>query len=187
MLKIWLILFTLFCVNGYAQEDDYGEDLEEETVTQESAQLPPNLKIDPDKMVGTILESYRKAPEAEVAKHLEERIRILPIGNMIEENSKFFTFLARVMRDEKALPGFFGILKNRNRLLIFAVVNVMIFLAGYMWKRNHKKNTDIGALAKIKRSIIRILVIQSFHLIFFIVYFKTEITPFWEITKRTYL
>lgn len=173
----------------YAQEEEeefVDEEVTEEVVTEQGA-APSLPKIDPDKVVKTILESYQAAPEEEVAKVLEERIRVLPIGPLFKENSKWFTFFARVLRDEKAVPGMFAIVKDRNRLLTFLGLNILIFIAGYMWKKSHKNTKDeVGFVGSLKRTLTRVIVLQISRIALFIIYFKAEITPFWEITKKTF-
>lgn len=199
MHKLLILTFLLFLNKGFAQEDgsspDYREDsdvvefmVEEDgsEPVSETGAKPALPKIDPDKLVKEILESYKEAPEEQVVEHLKSRIRILPLGNMIAEDSRFFPFIARVLKHEKALPGLFGIIKDRKRLLIFLGLNILIFLAGYMWKRNHRNNSDVGMMDKIKRTFVRIITIQGFHFGLFLVYFRAEIIPFWEITSKTF-
>lgn len=182
---IFLILIGL--QSSFAQEDE--ELMEPETESQETnsnSSLP--IKIDADKAIDAILASYRNSTEEDVEKVLKERISVLPFAKYIAEDSKLYLFLTRILRDEKAVPSMVALLKDRNRLLIFLGLNILIFIVGYMWKKRHQNTKDdVGIVGRMQRTFTRIIILQFARLILFIVYFNNEIKPFWEITKRTFL
>jgi hypothetical protein len=56
-----------------------------------------------------------------------------------------------------------------------------------MWKKSHKNTKDeVGFVGSLKRTLTRVIVLQISRIALFIIYFKAEITPFWEITKKTF-
>jgi hypothetical protein len=105
-----------------------------------------------------------------------------PLFKMVPKSHEFVTHF---LRDEEATSKFFGIAKDRNRLLSFAGVNIFLMFVGWRLKARRKKmNYSAGeSFAKGFNQFVVFSMIKLGVLWFF---FSLEIKSIWVVVQRTY-
>ncbi len=111
-----------------------------------------------------------------------DKSKAAPLFKMVPKSHEFLTHF---LRDEEATSKFFGIVKDRKRLLTFAGVNIFLMFIGWRLKAHRKKMNYSAAEAFSKgfRQFILFSVIKLWVIWFF---FSSEIKPIWAVIQKTY-
>ncbi len=134
------------------------------------------------KMVGASLQSFQSMSDEQLRAHLLTRTAGNPVGVAFGQYPKLLDFLVKLLRDPVALPQFFSILNHKTKLMIFFAINLVLFFVGFLLKKAHKaKGVGLGTHFK------RWFVFFSLRLIVFLVFFHTEVGPFFFIARDTFL
>lgn len=105
-----------------------------------------------------------------------------PLFKMIPKSHEFLTHF---LRDEEATSKFFGIVKDRKRLLIFAGINIfLLFLSWRIKARRKKMNYSAGV--SFSKGMQQFLVFNVIKMCIIWYFFSVEIKPLWGVIQKTY-
>ena len=86
------------------------------------------FKGDAGAQVGHLIAPLKNISEDQLKKNLVNNLQEGRAKLFLKRSPKVQTFLAKLLKDEKALPSFARILDNKNKLYTFFFINVTIFI-----------------------------------------------------------
>ena len=141
----------------------------------------------------TMLAPLENVSEEKLKKNLTHNLKDGTIKRFIEGNENFKTFLVKIIKSKKALPQMALIVDKKNRLYIYVLVNIVIFvvfrLKSMISKRRnaankyYRKKFSDGILGKL----VSILMMMGLRIGIFIYFFHKEAEPTWTIFRQTML
>ena len=188
-MKIWLFMTCLLFPNVFGQsessdilEESEPEEIQEPTVSKQTGSV---FQLMSEK-ANADLAFLRTQPEEDVIRHLRNSYKGTTTGAWFEKYPKLELFVVRALRDETALPALFKMATDRNRLIIFALINVFIVIVSFLWRRSIKRNPSLKSWPRLKQQLARIALVKAAQLGFFVHYWNAELAPAWRIFKATF-
>ena len=105
-----------------------------------------------------------------------------PFFKMIPRSHEFLTHF---LRDEKASAKFFGIVKNRDRLITFAAINIFLMFVSWRIKARRKK-MKLSAAESFSKGLFHFIIFTFIKLGVIWYFFSLEIKPIWAVIQKTY-
>jgi hypothetical protein len=129
-----------------------------------------------DKMVELSLRGFREKTPAELKNELLLKMDGTLFGPVIEVFPRSLDFIVNLFQDPVALPQLFSIPKDRKKLVIFLIVNIVLFIAAKIYKK----------IKKGEGAFTRWIFFFSLRMGVLFMFFKTELTPMFIVFKRTF-
>ena len=140
---------------------------------------------DLDKLLENLKETQKLQYE-QIKEHLEKNVFNDGFNKKLKDfKPAVVDFATLSLKDEEALPAFFGIVKKRRELYYFLAVNIVIFLIGLLWKRHYRKFSLIS-FKYWCHSLSRFVLSFSIRIGSFIYLFKENIKPLYEIFRKSF-
>jgi hypothetical protein len=140
-----------------------------------------------------MLAPLKNIPEAQLKKNLTHNLADGSIKRFILGNENLQNFLVKVLKSSKALPQAALILDNKNKLYIFILINVVLFVL--LKLRKIMSNRHAEKQKFYKRSFFESLfgwLLKTFGMFavrigIFVFFFHKEAGPLWSIFSDTML
>lgn len=133
-----------------------------------------------EKILKGALIPFRLVPEDNLRLMLLKKAEGSFIHDFLLACPKVLTYVVKLLRDEFALPALFGIIKDRVRLITFVIINLVIIIIGWLFKRyiNVRRR---GFLEGIQLWFLRFTLVNGTRIIVLIFFFHAELGPAWRI------
>lgn len=129
-----------------------------------------------DKLLDLSLKSFREKSPSELRAELEKKSSASIFGPVIETFPKSLDLVVNLFQDPVALPKLFTIPKDRKRLLNFLIVNIVIFISAWIFKK----------VKKGKAPFSRWIFFFSLRMGVLFFFFSAELIPTLGVFKRTF-
>ncbi|MBI2520214.1 MAG: hypothetical protein HYV97_07345 [Bdellovibrio sp.] len=133
-------------------------------------------------IVYRLLHPFRAQSEAEVTLIFQQK---MPMLNMIPFANKIPNLIARVARDESALPQVAKIVNQRGKLTQYAIFVFVTFIISFVLKRLKQKQDD-SIFSGMKSGLLRSLFMTGLRLAVFFVLFSAELTPLLHVVRNSF-
>ena len=131
----------------------------------------------PSEMFSKVLIIFRTMPDAQLRSIFTNKIE----GTFLEEWSvkypKVIDFLVVLLKDENTLPSLIRVIDDRNKLVIFFICNVLMFVGAIIWKRYDRK-IEKTYFQRIFGGIKFIFIYWGARIGLLILFFEEQLTPF---------
>ena len=131
----------------------------------------------PSEMLSKVLIIFRTMPDAQLRSTFTNKIE----GTFLEEWSvkypKVIEFLVVLLKDENTLPSLARVIDERNKLIIFFICNVLMFIGAIIWKRYDRK-IEKTYFQRIFGGIRFIFIYWGARIGLLVLFFKEQLTPF---------
>ncbi len=139
-------------------------------------EVPPEYKGHYAENVYTILAPFREMPESQVRGKLAEKFKKGKVLSKVENfEPRVVDLMTKTIRSERALPDVTMMLADREKLIRFLIINIVLFIVAIIWRRKNRKNL-VGAgplfLAWVKRFFVLVSLKLGVFLWFFGANFK---------------
>ena len=139
-------------------------------------EVPPEYKGHYAETVYTILAPFREMTEGQVRGQLEKKFKSDKALSKVENfEPRVVDLLTKTIRSERALPDVTMMLADREKLIRFLIINIVLFIIALIWRRKNRKNL-VGAgplfLAWVKRFFVLVSLKIGVFLWFFGANFK---------------
>jgi len=138
--------------------------------------MPGSDNVSMSKTIATVLRPYQTMPRAQIIATVKSMTAGKPYQKFLDSNPKLYEFYADTLQSKDALPSAAGMLQNRNKLYLFAGLNVFIIICGVIFKRLQKNQTGFF-MPFIKRMIL----IYGARITLLVVFFGKELGPIWRL------
>lgn len=139
-------------------------------------EVPPEYKGHYAETVYTILAPFREMSEAQVRGQLEQKFKKGKVLSHVENlEPRVVDLMTKTIRSERALPDVTMMLADREKLIRFLMINIVLFITGIVWRRKNRKNlVGVGTLffAWFKRFCVLVTLKIGVFLWFFGANFK---------------
>lgn len=135
--------------------------------------------------VSVMTKSIKDVPDETIKDNLMARFKDGELKRFLTNNPKVLTFLVRILKDEKALPGLTKLAENKKKLITFAGLMIATFVIAMILKmplRGSKNNKKALFPFYLRWPFIFIL-----RIVLFLTYFKEEVGPTVAIAKKLFL
>ncbi|MEK6625641.1 MAG: hypothetical protein AABY86_11770 [Bdellovibrionota bacterium] len=139
-------------------------------------------------IVYQMLNPFRSQSEAEVTQIFTQKMAIGPMGiliNVVPFANKIPNLIARIARDEKALPSVVKIVNQRGKLTQYATFVLVTFIISFVVKRLKQKQ-DASIFSGMKSGMMRAIFMTGLRLAVFLVLFSSEFAPLWQVIKKSF-
>lgn len=131
------------------------------------------------------LASFREAPYEQAYEHIKNKGQKSKAAPLFNKIPKFYTLATNFLRDEEAPIKFFGILKDKRRLVSFTLITFSLMIIGhFLKKRRKKKQLNLGE--SFMASFGQFFFFTGLKLVLFFYFFRSEIMPTWRVIKMSY-
>lgn len=145
-------------------------------------------------MAALALKGFQDLSPTELRTQLESRMAGTLFEPIIKTFPKIMNFLVMILQDKTALPTLFTIPKDRKKLIIFAVLNLVLFIFGKLLKRAQGPKKGVGNTKKLKiqhkpssfSGLKRWLLLFSLRMGLLAYFYGTEIYPTLLVAKRAF-
>lgn len=131
-------------------------------------------------LVNMSLQSFRTMGRDDLRTHLQERLNRTPLGAHFKNSPRFQNFALNSLQDEKALPSFFSIIGQRQKLMIYLGVYLVTMLIAWLIKRNGK-DVDRPLFERMAGWFLRFSGVWAVRITAFVLLFHKEAGPLWKI------
>ncbi|MBT7609923.1 MAG: hypothetical protein HN576_09210 [Bacteriovoracaceae bacterium] len=173
-------------------------ELRKEQSTKVYGQIQPPSAIDllrgeAHQQVRQLLAPLQNVTEANLKKNLTVKLNEGRVKRFIENSDKFQNFLVKLLKSEKALPHFVLIIDQKNRLYIYLLVNIVLFV--FMRLITMISNRNAAKKKFYKKSFFssffswwfKVFAMLGLRIGIFIYFFHKEVEPTWIIFQNTIL
>ncbi len=135
-----------------------------------------------------MLAPFRSQSEEQVTQIFQQKLEVGPMGILLKTipgANKIPNLIARIARDETALPSVVKIMNQRAKLTQYGVFILVTFIISFAVKRLRQKQDD-SIFSGMKSGILRAIFMSGLRFTVFFVLFSTEFTPLWHVIKRSF-
>lgn len=158
---------------------DYGVKLVDPNASQDSSTAPMLA------LVNTSLQSLRSMSETSLRDLLKERISKTPLASFYEKSPKLQNFLVSSLRHDEALPKFFSIINQRQKLMIY--LGVYLFTVIVLWiVKKKSKDIERPFFESMMSFLFKFTFAWTVRLGTFIFLFYKEVTPIGGVIRQTF-
>lgn len=133
-------------------------------------------------MADNALSQFRNMEPVELREQLKSQINGTLFAPIIKSFPKVLDFVVNLFRDNEALPQLFTIPVDRKKLYIFAGLNILLMIIGWIVKKKQKEK-GAGFFSGLKRWIT----LFSLRIVLLFVFYGKELMPGVRVFKDTFL
>ncbi|MCR9203945.1 MAG: hypothetical protein NXH75_05180 [Halobacteriovoraceae bacterium] len=133
-------------------------------------------------MADNALSQFRDMDPVELREQLKSQINQTLFAPVINSFPKVLDFVVNLFRDNDALPQLFTIPVDRKKLYIFAGLNILLMIIGWIVKRKQKERGS-GFFSGFKRWIT----LFSLRIVLLLTFYGKELMPGVRVFKDTFL
>lgn len=138
-----------------------------------------------DNKLKALSEGLNSVPYETALENIKTQVNASKAAPLFKIIPKSHEFLTNFLRDHEASSKFFGVIKDRERLYVFAGINILLLLIGWRLKVGRKKmNYSTGE--SFSKGFSHFLVFSSLKLLVFWYFFSPEVKPIWAVIQKTY-
>lgn len=108
------------------------------------------------------------------------------IGQSLAQSESFLHFLASMLQSPEALPGLLKIFIDKEKLMIYGIISLLILLFGLLLGR-FKKKFKFFSLKRFLFFIFRLTLILTMTFVVFVAFFSKEISPTLQLIQKHFL
>lgn len=138
-----------------------------------------------EKAVTAGLETFRSMPYDKAYGHIKTKVDASKAAFILKKIPKSYAFITNFLRDEVAPKKFFGIIKDRKRLVTFGALSFGVIFIGWLVKRKRKKKQMALGEAFFK-GFTHFIFFTGLKVVLIFYFFGAEIKPIVRVFKETY-
>jgi len=165
----------------------------ENTVSSAAQTCDPNL-LKQNLSAGTVslwvdncLKPIRAIPSEKLEQQILTTNEEKPIGRYFRDHPKALKLMVKILQDKKAMVNASKVLENRQRFIVFLVINISLFVILWMYKNFIRSKKDPGMLIRFRNGIFLFLFMFGLRLSIFAYFFHQELGPLFRVIKDHYL
>lgn len=139
-----------------------------------------------EKILKGALISYRIIPENNLRLMLLQKMNGTSFYKFFIACPKVLLYITKLLRDENALPALYGIIKDRVRLFIFIIVNLVIVIIAWLIKRRLALRSRT-LFERFRLWFLRFAIVLSVRVGVLILFFHQDLGPTWRIFVNVFL
>lgn len=117
---------------------------------------------------------FSKMSEPQVRNLIEGRVNSTPAGNFFQNNPRAMDFLVKWLRDKRALPRFFAIANEPDKLRTFGIIAFCIFILSFILNLFNSKG---NLFKRIFKKLMIVIGVTALNITVFYIMFKANVQP----------
>ena len=134
-----------------------------------------------DKLSNLVLKQFQKESPDKLRRELESQLSDTFMAPIFKTFPKTLDLPVNMLQDKHALPSLYTIPKDKKKLIIFAVINILLFIVAFVVKRKQKRNR-----AGLIKGFMRWASILGLRVGFLFYFYGKEIMPSLRVISKTF-